>query len=65
MKILFLQQNIKKMITPENQSFSYPALLKQIKARVALAQRKAIYAANEEMLYMYGDIGKLLSQSQK
>lgn len=53
------------MITPENQSFSYPALLKQIKARVALAQRKAIYAANEEMLYMYWDIGKLLSQSQK
>lgn len=45
--------------------FSYAALLKQVKARVALAQKKAIYAANEEMLTMYWDIGKLLSESQK
>ena len=45
--------------------FNYAALLKQIKARVALAQKKAIYAANEEMLTMYWDIGKLLSESQK
>lgn len=54
-----------KMTTSEKQLFNYPALLKQIKARVALAQRKAVYAANEEMLHMYWDIGKLLSQSQK
>ena len=45
--------------------FNYAALLKQIKARVAFAQKKAIYAANEEMLSMYWDIGKLLFESQK
>lgn len=45
--------------------FNYATLLKQVKARVALAQKKAIYAANEEMLIMYWDIGKLLSDSQK
>lgn len=49
----------------QNNVFSYAALLKQVKARVALAQKKAIYAANEEMLTMYWDIGKLLSESQK
>lgn len=49
----------------QNNIFSYATLLKQVKARVALAQRKAIYAANEEMLTMYWDIGKLLSESQK
>ena len=32
---------------------------------MALAQKKAIYAANEEMLTMYWDIGKLLFESQK
>lgn len=45
--------------------FDYAALLKQVKSRVALAQKKAIYAANEELLSMYWDIGKLLSESQK
>lgn len=45
--------------------FNYADLLKQVKARVALAQKKAIYAANEEMLTMYWDIGRLLSESQK
>lgn len=49
----------------QNHLFSYATLLKQVKARVALAQKKAIYAANEEMLTMYWDIGKLLSESQK
>lgn len=49
----------------QNNVFSYATLLKQVKARVALAQKKAIYAANEEMLTMYWDIGKLLSESQK
>ena len=43
----------------QNNIFSYATLLKQVKARVALAQKKAIYAANEEMLTMYWDIGKL------
>lgn len=49
----------------QNNIFSYADLLKQVKTRVALAQKKAIYAANEEILTMYWDIGKLLSESQK
>lgn len=49
----------------QNNIFNYATLLKQIKARVALAQKKAIYAANEEMLTMYWDIGKLLFENQK
>lgn len=49
----------------QNNVFDYAALLRQVKARVALAQKKAIYAANEELLSMYWDIGKLLSESQK
>ncbi len=38
----------------------YSELLKQIKQRVSLAQQRAIYAANEEMLRMYWDIGGML-----
>ena len=49
----------------QNNIFSYAALLKQVKARVALARKKAIYTANEEMLTMYWDIGKLLSESKR
>lgn len=49
----------------QNNIFNYAALLKQVKARVALAQKKAIYSANEEMLSMYWDIGRLLYESQK
>lgn len=49
----------------QNNIFNYVTLLKQVKARVALAQKKAIYAANEEMLTMYWDIGKLLFENQK
>ena len=35
----------------------YAALLRKIKQRVLIAQQRAIYAANEEMLRMYWDIG--------
>lgn len=42
----------------------YATLLHQIKQRVLLAQQRAIYAANEEMLRMYWDIGEMLQQSQ-
>ncbi|MDR0940402.1 MAG: PDDEXK nuclease domain-containing protein [Mediterranea sp.] len=42
----------------------YPNLLRQIKRRVLLSQRHAIYAANEEMLKMYWDIGEMLQRSQ-
>ena len=42
----------------------YTKLLRQIRQRVLLAQQRAIYAANEEMLRMYWDIGGMLQQSQ-
>lgn len=42
----------------------YAALLRKIKKRVLIAQQRAIYAANEEMLRMYWDIGGMLQQSQ-
>ena len=37
----------------------------KIKQRVLIAQQRAIYAANEEMLRMYWDIGGMLQQSQE
>lgn len=43
----------------------YAKLLRQIKQRVLLAQQRAIYVANEEMLRMYWDIGGMLQQSQE
>ena len=43
----------------------YAALLRKIKQRVLIAQQRAIYPANEEMLRMYWDIGGLLQQSQE
>ena len=46
-------------------TFKYTALLQQVKRRVRLAQQRAIYSANEEMLSMYWDIGKMLSEAQK
>ena len=42
----------------------YAALLRKIKQRVLLAQQRVIYAANEDMLRMYWDIGEMLQQSQ-
>ena len=47
-----------------NEIFDYSYLLSQVKRRVALAQQRAIYAANEEMLHMYWDIGEMLEKSQ-
>ena len=38
----------------------YAALLRKVKQRVQIAQQRAIYAANEEMLRMYWDIGGML-----
>ena len=43
----------------------YATLLRKIKQRVLIAQQRAIYAANEEMLRMYWDIGGMLQQSQE
>ena len=42
----------------------YAALLRKIKHRVLIAQQRVIYAANEEMLRMYWDVGEMLQQSQ-
>ena len=42
----------------------YAALLRKIKQRVVIAQQRAIYVANEEMLRMYWDVGEMLQQSQ-
>ena len=48
-----------------NENFrGYATLLRKIKRRVLIAQQRAIYAANEEMLRMYWDIGGMLQQSQ-
>ncbi|MBQ6681669.1 MAG: DUF1016 family protein [Prevotella sp.] len=44
---------------------NYPALLRFVKQRVATAQCRAVYAANEELLRMYWDIGRIISDCQK
>ncbi len=44
-------------------SGTYFSLLGQVKKRVAIAQQRTIYAANEEMLRMYWDIGQMLDNS--
>ncbi len=43
-------------------SIEYVTLLNQIKQRVLIAQNRAIYSANGEMLRMYWDIGKILQE---
>lgn len=44
----------------ENNILNYSTLLRQVKQRVSLAQKRAIYAANEELLRMYWDLGQML-----
>ena len=54
------------MSKPQNlEQFSYPNLLVQVKERVKLAQQRAIYAANDELLRMYWDIGHILCEEKK
>lgn len=48
----------------ENSISNYSTLLGQVKRRVALAQQRAIYAANEELLRMYWDLGSILYKAQ-
>ncbi len=48
----------------ENGILNYSMLLKQVRRRVELAQQRAIYAANEELLRMYWDLGKMLYSAQ-
>lgn len=47
------------------EQFNYSYLLAQVKERVRLAQQRAVYAANGEVLRMYWDIGHILSNEQK
>ena len=48
----------------ENNIGNYSNLLRQVKQRVALAQQRAIFAANEELLHMYWDLGRILYEAQ-
>ena len=48
----------------ENNIGNYSNLLRQVKQRVALAQQRAIFAANEELLHMYWDLGHILYKAQ-
>ena len=50
---------------PANDFRGYAILLRNIKQRIWAAQRRAIYAANEEMLRMYWDIGEMLQKAKK
>ena len=43
--------------TQNIEQFSYPNLLAQVKERVKLAQQRAIYAANDELLRIIGTLG--------
>jgi len=48
-----------------NEIQNYSRLLHQVKQRVALAQQRVIYAANEELLRMYWDLGQMLHAAQQ
>jgi predicted nuclease of restriction endonuclease-like (RecB) superfamily len=48
-----------------NEIIQYTNLLTDIKKRIQQAQSKAILAANSEMISMYWDIGRMLSDKQK
>ena len=43
----------------------YTSLLKQIRQRVQLAQKRAIFSASAELLRMYWDIGEMLYKQQQ
>ena len=51
--------------TKQTERFDYLRLLAQVKKRVLLAQQRAIYSANDEVLRMYWDVGHILSDAQK
>lgn len=61
-----MAKNINIQVTDNltDNSRGYAALLRKIKQRVLIAQQRVIYAANEEMLRMYWDVGEMLQQSQ-
>lgn len=47
-----------------NEYRNYATLLHQIRQRILLARHRALYAANDELLRMYWDVGEILQQSQ-
>ena len=53
------------MTSKNNIVLNYSALLRQMKQRVAVAQQRAIFAANEELLRMYWDLGQMLDAAQQ
>lgn len=55
---------INKPIIISDTFVGYSDLLRHIRHRISIAQSRAIYAANEELLRMYWDIGELLEKSQ-
>ncbi|MDE6439709.1 MAG: PDDEXK nuclease domain-containing protein [Bacteroidales bacterium] len=61
---MFMKADAPSRATPTDEFHGYRSLLNQIKQRVHLARQRTIYAANEELLRMYWDIGQLLQQSQ-
>ena len=63
---MIMAKNIDKRAVEnlEDNFHGYAVLLHKIKQRVLVAQQRAIYAANEEMLRMYWDIGGMLQRSQ-
>jgi len=44
---------------------SYPKLLKEIKSRIQTSRIRASLSANTELIFLYWDIGKLISEKQK
>jgi hypothetical protein len=42
----------------------YPDLLSKIKDRIRIAQIKAAFSANSELLLLYWDVGRMLTKKQ-
>ena len=60
-KVIMVKNIDKRAVENLEDNFhGYAVLLHKIKQRVLVAQQRAIYAANEEMLRMYWDIGGML-----
>ena len=64
-KVIMVKNIDKRAVENLEDNFhGYAVLLHKIKQRVLVTQQRAIYAANEEMLRMYWDIGGMLQRSQ-
>jgi hypothetical protein len=54
----------KKRDSPMTELATYNGLLAEIKNRIAQAQMRALLAANAEMIQLYWQVGRLLSERQ-